>query len=89
MSKPLDTARDHNTDAPQTDRYLAATHEVINQPKALADYNLFEKDIALREAVLREGAGHASESLTHPLFHSKVLVIPGVFLTPQGSAKRS
>jgi putative acyl-CoA dehydrogenase len=42
---------------------LAATHEVVNQPYALADYNLFEGDAALKEAVQREGAGWASASL--------------------------
>jgi putative acyl-CoA dehydrogenase len=34
----------------------AATHEVLNQPFALADYNLFSGDAALREGVAREGA---------------------------------
>ena len=36
-------------------RYLSATHEVINQPRPLENYNLYEQDTALREAVLREG----------------------------------
>jgi putative acyl-CoA dehydrogenase len=44
-------------------RYLASTHEVTNQPGALADYNLFEADLALQEAVRREGAAWAEESL--------------------------
>ena len=48
---------------PETD-YLATTHEVINQPVPLENYNLFEQDTALQEAVLREGAGHARESLS-------------------------
>jgi putative acyl-CoA dehydrogenase len=39
------------------DRCLAATHEVVNQPTELADYNLYACDRALREAVAREGAG--------------------------------
>ncbi|PTB93820.1 isovaleryl-CoA dehydrogenase [Marinobacter sp. B9-2] len=47
----------------QDDRYLAATHEVFNQPPALENYNLFEQDIALQEAALREGAGKAAEDL--------------------------
>ena len=34
-----------------------ATHEVENQPPPLEDYNLFEQDAALREAVVREGGG--------------------------------
>ena len=47
----------------QEDRYLASTHEVFNQPPALENYNLFEQDIALQEAALREGAGKAAEDL--------------------------
>ncbi len=39
---------------------LAATHEVVNQPYALADYNLFDGDAALKEAVAREGAAWAA-----------------------------
>ena len=45
------------------ERYFAATHEVINQPDALVDYNLFEADPALQEGVRREGAAWAEESL--------------------------
>ncbi len=48
---------------PALDRFVAATHEVTNQPTALADYNLFETDLALQEAVRREGAAWAEESL--------------------------
>jgi putative acyl-CoA dehydrogenase len=33
----------------------AATHQVLNQPSPLVDYNAFEADIALRDAVSREG----------------------------------
>ena len=40
-----------------------ATHEVFNQPPPLVDYNLYEGDAALREAVAREGAGWAEEHL--------------------------
>ncbi len=40
-----------------------ATHEVINTPAPLQDYNLFDSDAALREAVAREGAGHAEARL--------------------------
>jgi putative acyl-CoA dehydrogenase len=43
---------------------LAETHLVENQPPALQDYNLFKADPALREAVVREGAGWAVDSLT-------------------------
>ena len=45
------------------DRYYAATHEVLNQPRELVDYNLFAGDGALRDAVAREGAQWAIESL--------------------------
>jgi putative acyl-CoA dehydrogenase len=38
----------------------AATHAVTNQPPPLVDYNLFESDAALREALEREGGGHAA-----------------------------
>ena len=41
----------------------AATHEVLNQPFALADYNLFAGDAALSEGVAREGADWASADL--------------------------
>ena len=41
----------------------AATHEVLNQPFALADYNLFTGDAALSEGVAREGADWASADL--------------------------
>jgi putative acyl-CoA dehydrogenase len=40
-----------------------ATHEVVNQPFALADYNLFTGDAALVEGVAREGAAWAREDL--------------------------
>ncbi|WP_100637986.1 isovaleryl-CoA dehydrogenase [Marinobacter salexigens] len=46
------------------DRYLAITHEVINQPPALENYNLYEQDVALQEAVQREGAGTATSDLS-------------------------
>ena len=36
-----------------------ATHEVLNQPPPLRDFNLFESDRALGEALVREGAGWA------------------------------
>ncbi len=40
-----------------------ATHEVINQPPPLAGHNLYDSDAALREAVVREGAGWAEDEL--------------------------
>ncbi|MFL1456531.1 isovaleryl-CoA dehydrogenase [Marinobacter sp. GN3S48] len=45
------------------DRYLAETHDVVNQPPALEDYNLFDQDTALREAVEREGGSAAADDL--------------------------
>ncbi|MEP1215200.1 MAG: isovaleryl-CoA dehydrogenase [Marinobacter sp.] len=51
------------TEASGDDRYLAVTHEVINQPPALENYNLFEQDKALQEAVAREGAAAATSDL--------------------------
>ncbi len=44
-------------------RYLAVTHEVLNQPTELANYNLYASDTVLREAVDREGGGWAEVSL--------------------------
>lgn len=39
------------------DRYLAQTHEVLNQPAALVDYNLYTTDRALQDAVAIQGGG--------------------------------
>ena len=39
------------------------THEILNQPPPLTDYNLFSSDRALGEAVRREGADWASAAL--------------------------
>ena len=47
----------------KTDNYYAQTHEVTNQPPALEDYNLYAADIALQEAVVREGAGWAETDI--------------------------
>ena len=53
------------TDIPnQDDRFLAATHDVINVSRELCDYNMYLQDTALREAVAREGAGWAHEELS-------------------------
>ena len=38
-----------------------ATHEVTNQPPPLEDYNLFDHDAPLKEALRREGAAWAEE----------------------------
>ncbi|MCK7542681.1 isovaleryl-CoA dehydrogenase [Marinobacter bryozoorum] len=47
----------------EADPWLAQTHEVLNQPPALENYNLFLQDTALQEAVEREGAGWARQEL--------------------------
>jgi putative acyl-CoA dehydrogenase len=39
------------------------THEVFNQPSPLVDYNVFEADLPLLEAVRREGAEWAEERI--------------------------
>lgn len=44
--------------------HLAQTHEVFNQSRPLLDYNAYDGDTALREAVRRHGAGWAEESLS-------------------------
>ncbi|KXS50685.1 MAG: acyl-CoA dehydrogenase (flavoprotein), adaptive response (transcription activated by Ada), partial [Marinobacter sp. T13-3] len=49
--------------APGHDACLANTHDVFNQPSPLENYNLYEHDIALQEAVAREGAGYAHDDL--------------------------
>jgi putative acyl-CoA dehydrogenase len=42
---------------------IVATHDVVNQVPPLADFNVYACDTALREAVAREGAGHADDWL--------------------------
>jgi putative acyl-CoA dehydrogenase len=42
---------------------MTATHEVTNQVPPLQDYNAYEADAALTEAVQREGAGWAATEL--------------------------
>ena len=37
------------------------SHEVMNQPPPLVDYNLFDSDAILRTALEREGAGWAAD----------------------------
>src|SRR5215204_5472185 len=39
------------------------THEVVNQPPPIAPYNVFEADLALREALEREGGGWGVDRL--------------------------
>src|ERR1700723_1395140 len=43
--------------------HSSGTHTVFNQTSPLADYNLFTSDVALREAVEREGASWAAPEL--------------------------
>ncbi|MFV2090127.1 MAG: acyl-CoA dehydrogenase family protein [Pseudomonadales bacterium] len=47
-----------------TDRYFADTHEVENQPPELENYNLFDEDAALQEALMREGAAWAATDVS-------------------------
>jgi putative acyl-CoA dehydrogenase len=42
-------------------RSLTQTHKVFNQPPPLEDIDLYERDIALREALHREGGGWAED----------------------------
>lgn len=44
-------------------RHSPATHEVFNQPPVLENYNLYAANLALQEAVEREGAGWAQAEL--------------------------
>ena len=45
------------------DRWLASTHEVTNVARELIDLNLYREDRALVDAVRREGAAWADDSL--------------------------
>jgi putative acyl-CoA dehydrogenase len=44
--------------------YLADTHQVTNVSRELVDYNMFAQDAALVDAVQREGAAWAQDSLS-------------------------
>jgi putative acyl-CoA dehydrogenase len=44
--------------------HLANTHEVFNQSRPLVDYNAYDNDTALREAVQRHRASWAEDSLS-------------------------
>ncbi|HEY6145029.1 MAG TPA: acyl-CoA dehydrogenase family protein [Solirubrobacterales bacterium] len=46
------------------ERKTFGNHEVVNQPPPLVDYNVFESDKPLVEAVAREGAEWARERIT-------------------------
>lgn len=45
------------------DPFTAETHEVFNVGRERVDFNAYEQDTALRQAVQREGAGWAHEAL--------------------------
>lgn len=46
---------------PLSPRTSLPTHEVTNQVPPLEEYNLFETDVVLREGLVREGAGWATD----------------------------
>ncbi|HEV7769672.1 MAG TPA: isovaleryl-CoA dehydrogenase [Solirubrobacterales bacterium] len=46
------------------ERSTGSTHEVVNQPPPLVDYNVFEADTVLVEAARREGAEWAEERIS-------------------------
>jgi putative acyl-CoA dehydrogenase len=46
------------------ERQSVGHHEVANQPPPLVDYNVFEADVPLREAVRREGADWAEARIS-------------------------
>ncbi|HET8705345.1 MAG TPA: isovaleryl-CoA dehydrogenase [Pseudomonadales bacterium] len=52
------------TDHTQQALYLADTHEITNLSTELVNYNLYEQDKALQEAVQREGAGWAADEIS-------------------------
>ncbi|GAC1357833.1 MAG: acyl-CoA dehydrogenase family protein [Vulcanimicrobiaceae bacterium] len=47
----------------QAGPFAGGTHEVLNQPPPLCDYNVFESDTALQAAVVREGGATAVPGL--------------------------
>src|SRR4051794_41157435 len=51
----------HNQLMATVERRSAATHEVFNQATPLEDYNSFDADQVLQEALQREGGGWAAE----------------------------
>jgi putative acyl-CoA dehydrogenase len=53
-----------NQRAPGERAATAETHEVVNQPPALVDYNPYDTDVALREGVRRHGAAWAEAELS-------------------------
>jgi len=61
VERPIHLA---DTDRMELDISAGRTHEVLNQPPPLHGTNPFTTDQALREAVVREGAGWATDELT-------------------------
>lgn len=53
-----------STHNPMAESMSAVTHEVENQPEPLENYNLFLSDVALQEAMTREGAAQSKADLT-------------------------
>ena len=49
---------------PMAESMQAVTHEVENQPQPLENYNPYLADVALQEAVQREGAAQSQVELT-------------------------
>jgi putative acyl-CoA dehydrogenase len=61
--------------------HLAQTHEVFNQSRPLQDYNAYDTDTALRDAVRRHGAAWAETSLSaHGAVTGSAAVIDWGFL---------
>jgi putative acyl-CoA dehydrogenase len=61
------TTIEHNPSIARLDQEsegVFQTHRVENQPPALENYNLFTSDVALREAVAREGGAWGFDRLT-------------------------
>jgi putative acyl-CoA dehydrogenase len=52
------------TDTQSSNRFMAETHEVLNQCPPLQNYNLYQQDAALIEAVQREGAAWAQDDIS-------------------------
>lgn len=48
---------------PMAEKVFASTHKVENQPPLLEDYDMYGQDLALKEAVQREGAAWAEDGL--------------------------
>ncbi len=47
----------------KAEQFMASTHDVLNQPPALENYNLYQADSALQEAVMRGQAQWAQDDI--------------------------